>query len=193
MALVKCPECNKEISDLAAACPHCGCPMAGAADKAEEAPPADEERTLYVTGPVIFRGRPGKTLIAVLIGCVAIFTLFGGFRDRIEGEWVRTTAWVLLGIAVVYMLWRWMPCASAELTITTERTICRRGFISRATTEVLHRDVKMVHTEQSLLQRILRVGSLGVGSAGHSGMEIQIEGIPNPTRPAALIRERQRT
>ena len=27
MALIKCPECGKEISDKAAACPHCGCPV----------------------------------------------------------------------------------------------------------------------------------------------------------------------
>lgn len=26
MALIKCPECGKEISDKAAACPNCGCP-----------------------------------------------------------------------------------------------------------------------------------------------------------------------
>lgn len=26
MALINCPECGKEISDKAAACPHCGCP-----------------------------------------------------------------------------------------------------------------------------------------------------------------------
>ena len=26
MALIKCPECEKEISDKAAACIHCGCP-----------------------------------------------------------------------------------------------------------------------------------------------------------------------
>lgn len=28
MALVTCPECNREISDQAGACPHCGLPMA---------------------------------------------------------------------------------------------------------------------------------------------------------------------
>jgi len=27
MALIKCPECNKEISDKVTACPHCGCPI----------------------------------------------------------------------------------------------------------------------------------------------------------------------
>lgn len=27
MALIKCKECGKEISDKATACPHCGCPV----------------------------------------------------------------------------------------------------------------------------------------------------------------------
>ncbi len=27
MALMKCQECGKEISDKAEACPHCGCPV----------------------------------------------------------------------------------------------------------------------------------------------------------------------
>ncbi len=26
MALIKCPECGREISDKAASCPGCGCP-----------------------------------------------------------------------------------------------------------------------------------------------------------------------
>lgn len=28
MALIKCPECGKEISSMAKACPNCGCPVA---------------------------------------------------------------------------------------------------------------------------------------------------------------------
>lgn len=27
MALIKCPECSKEISNKASACPNCGCPL----------------------------------------------------------------------------------------------------------------------------------------------------------------------
>lgn len=29
MALIKCPECGKQISDRAASCPNCGCPISG--------------------------------------------------------------------------------------------------------------------------------------------------------------------
>lgn len=41
MALIKCPECGKEISDLAPACIHCGYPLPPRA--AEPFPPSDEE------------------------------------------------------------------------------------------------------------------------------------------------------
>ena len=34
MALINCPECNKQISDKAAACPNCGCPISIDNDKA---------------------------------------------------------------------------------------------------------------------------------------------------------------
>ena len=40
MALIKCGECGKEISDRAAACPGCGAPIAApAAQAAPSAPP----------------------------------------------------------------------------------------------------------------------------------------------------------
>lgn len=50
MALIKCPECGKEISDQAAACPSCGYPIAqqktvSAAPVAEEADSKPAERT----------------------------------------------------------------------------------------------------------------------------------------------------
>lgn len=27
MALIKCPDCGREVSDKANACPNCGCPL----------------------------------------------------------------------------------------------------------------------------------------------------------------------
>lgn len=32
MALKKCPECSKQVSDKAESCPHCGYPIAGKSD-----------------------------------------------------------------------------------------------------------------------------------------------------------------
>ena len=33
MALIKCPECNHEVSDKAVSCPHCGCPISTSNEK----------------------------------------------------------------------------------------------------------------------------------------------------------------
>lgn len=33
MALIKCPECGKEVSDKAAACIYCGCPFSNKKEK----------------------------------------------------------------------------------------------------------------------------------------------------------------
>ncbi len=38
MALIPCPECSREISDKAAACPHCGNPMRTPARAPQSAP-----------------------------------------------------------------------------------------------------------------------------------------------------------
>ena len=36
MALIKCPECGKEVSDKASACIHCGYPLAELANNATQ-------------------------------------------------------------------------------------------------------------------------------------------------------------
>lgn len=46
MALINCPDCNREISDKAPTCPGCGAPISAAADigtKATTIPYSDQE------------------------------------------------------------------------------------------------------------------------------------------------------
>lgn len=50
MALIKCPDCGKEISDKAASCIHCGCPMQPTMYRAEQSPPPTDtppQQTVY--------------------------------------------------------------------------------------------------------------------------------------------------
>ena len=44
MALIKCPECGKEISDMASTCIHCGCPLSAQKESFYKVvlPPIDE-------------------------------------------------------------------------------------------------------------------------------------------------------
>lgn len=56
MALIKCPECGKEISDKATACINCGCPI----DKNDGATKANQaSSTCPKTVDVLSHGKPG--------------------------------------------------------------------------------------------------------------------------------------
>lgn len=46
MALIKCPECKREVSSTAKACPHCGAPI----DTAIRCPKCGSANTKVITG-----------------------------------------------------------------------------------------------------------------------------------------------
>lgn len=61
MALIKCPDCDKDISDKAPTCPSCGCPMksnqpANVTDKNAEG----------------LMGKPGTGTHALNVGCATL-------------------------------------------------------------------------------------------------------------------------
>jgi uncharacterized membrane protein YdbT with pleckstrin-like domain len=122
----------------------------------------DGEETLLEINPAMFRNHPVGFILSVILIAAAGAGL------------------VILGI------W-WLTTKAATLTVTNKRTIQRTGLISKKTTEVLHRDVRNIEIEQSISQRMFGVGSIGIASAGQSGIEIQFAGVRDPDGVKALI------
>ena len=86
MSLIKCPECGHEISDLAASCPQCGCPVGHQVGNHFDTPLSAGEPTL---------GQPAKNkavgtivvislLIVALAGVAAWYLFFRGGTDEDE-------------------------------------------------------------------------------------------------------------
>ena len=123
------------------------------------------EQTLYESNPSMFRNRPVEFVITAIL-CL-----------------------VVVGLVMMFV-W-WLKCKGTTLTVTNKRTSLRRGILSKSITEVWHSDVRNVLLEQSFFQRIFGVGMIGVSSAGQSGMEISVSGIPDPDRVKQLIDERR--
>lgn len=71
MALIKCPECSKEISDRAASCIHCGCPLQQATNTAyrAEVPPMPEETVRSKT----VRMSQKQTIAVVVLVAISVF------------------------------------------------------------------------------------------------------------------------
>lgn len=81
MALIKCPECGREISDAAASCPGCGFPLDRQVSRS--AAPAKTGETVLVV-------RRGCAFAAAILGTLALL-LCGGFAighaGFLAGDW----------------------------------------------------------------------------------------------------------
>ena len=91
------------------------------------------------------------------------------------------------GAGLIILGFWWLTTKSATLTVTNKRTIQRTGLFLKKTTEVLHRDVRNIEINQSMFQRMFGVGSIGITSAGQSGIEVQLSGVRDPDGVKAVI------
>ncbi len=91
------------------------------------------------------------------------------------------------GLGLLILLIWWLNCLGTTLTVTDQRTTLRRGILSKNVNEVYHSDVCNIQISQSFLQRIFHVGSIGISSAGQSGIEIVADGIPDPDKVKEII------
>jgi len=162
-------------------------PAAAASPRlAEEAP----ERTLLRTHPAVFRARP---LVALFLFGLAGISIFGVAQGWNTGQMhIVYLALAGLAVALLAMLVWSIRAAFVTLTVTSSRTILRKGLVSRTTSEVQHDDVRNIQLNQTFLERLLRIGDIGISSAGQGDLEIVAVNMPNPVRIVELIRANQR-
>lgn len=75
MALIECSECRKQISDKAAACPHCGAPVASVPSSASTSTPTTS------TQPSKKKTHPANWVVLALIVAAALWYFPKAQRD----------------------------------------------------------------------------------------------------------------
>lgn len=210
MIRFECDRCERELSfDDARAgekvdCPYCGdvnrvpeasrepapeSTPAAADDRAAAAglPPDDgPEQTVMLVRPSIWRAFPVRSL-----GMVALpILVFGVMKFAIGMEWGPSGWGFLVGALIAWVplaVWWLVATMGVMLKVTNKRTIERRGLLTRATSEVMHDHVRNIQIDQSFVNRIMRVGHVGISSSGQDGIEIQMRNIPSPDRMKSII------
>lgn len=120
------------------------------------------EQVLFQAHPAMFRNHPFYFTL-----CVVLIAAFG------------------LGLLML-LAW-WIQVLGTTLTVTNEQTTLRKGILSKYTNDVFHSNVRNIQVRQSFLQRIFNVGWVGISSSGQSGLEIEVNGIPDPHRVKEII------
>jgi membrane protein YdbS with pleckstrin-like domain len=218
MALIPCPECKRDVSDRAAACPHCGLTIAAAAPGVSApggaapgwvATPsgAGREELLWEGGPsprLLAREIPA-IVWAVVVVPLAIVLLPRGLRIiaglhrdlRITvAEQGGTIRFVVIAVAVGLAVFRlgqiglrYARLRATKYRVTNQRLTVESGLFSKRVDDVDLRSVEDVALEQSALERLLGVGRLSIVSSDRSRPRLDLLGILSPREVRERVRQ----
>jgi uncharacterized membrane protein YdbT with pleckstrin-like domain len=109
-----------------------------------------------------------------LVRPVLVFVLTAGvvgFASAVVSPSAVRTGIALLALAVVlvFTVWPVLRWASSHVILTTHRVLIRTGVLSRIGRDVPLGRIDDVSFEHTLLERMLRCGTLTVESAGERG------------------------
>jgi uncharacterized membrane protein YdbT with pleckstrin-like domain len=140
---------------------------------------------------IVFEGHPSwrgvlsfyvKGLgIALAIGAIVFFAVSAGAGI---GAFAAVMVIVILVGLIVRMATRYV--------ISTERLNIRTGILSKHVQQTSIDRVQNVNTEQTLLDRILRVGSVDFDTAGTDDSDFTFRGVSNPAGIVAAVDRAQR-
>lgn len=205
MVLIRCDNCEQSIQvdtpivGLKVKCPNCGDvnvlrsaapadPTASRPDRAAAAgyPPANgPEAEVLSIRPAMFRARPWRFL---LLTVVALAGLGGGTAAAATGLIPLGIVAGALGLIAAVWLGVWKIATLGEgIRVTTKRIVDREGLFSKATSEVLHADIRNIQVKQRFVQRLLNVGTIAISCAAENEDEVFMEDVPAPDRVRAVI------
>jgi uncharacterized membrane protein YdbT with pleckstrin-like domain len=140
---------------------------------------------------IVFEGHPSwrgvlsfyvKGLgIAVLIGLIFFFAI---------STWAGIGAFA--AIMVVVILVGLVRRVATRYVISTERLNIRTGILSKHVQQTSIDRVQNVNTEQTFLDRILRVGAVDFDTAGTDDSDFTFRGVSNPAGIVAAVDRAQR-
>ena len=84
MALIKCPECSTQVSDKAASCPSCGCPIARQTQPQLSAPTPLASTPTNIAPPTvtITKSRGVYIILGLLFGVMGFHNFYSGHNLR---------------------------------------------------------------------------------------------------------------
>ncbi len=124
----------------------------------------DEELVLDLRPHWWYLAAPGAVLgVGVLFGIASLVRDWYGIVDVAVGLWVLAA---LVWFGVMYLRW-----TTTNFVVTSERVISRSGIVAKQGIEIPLDRINTVFFNQSLFERVIGAGDLGIESAGEGGRQ----------------------
>ena len=146
---------------------------------------------LHPDEKIVFEGHPSwrgllSFYVPAVAGAVAIGAIVALIFAAVAGVLVGA---VLVGAVIVGGLVKRM---TTRYLVTTQRLSIRRGIVSRRVQQTRIDRVQNVNTEQTLIDRLVRVGKVDFDTAGTDDSEFRFVGIAAPDAVVAAVDRAQR-
>ncbi len=157
MALINCPECGKQVSTAAKACPYCGYPVAEHVPQTEPSVPAVSQA-------------PSTEVLA-----------------EVRPSWWGYFWYLFFFFLIVPPFIAWFKRAATVLRVYADRIHLERGLFSKCYRDYNPRDIRSIDIDQSFFQRMVGIGDLTISTAATVEAAEEIDSIPNPMGVRDLI------
>lgn len=107
-----------------------------------------------------------------------VIILVRQFTDQDWPIWIGIV--ITLVLLVIVALVAWFTRLDQQFTVTSHRLIIRHGILSRREQSAHIDRVQNVSTRQTVVDRMLKVGSVDFDTAGTDDYEFVFDGVNNP-------------
>lgn len=141
---------------------------------------------LHADERIVFEGHPSwRAVLSFYIGGVVGAAVIAFVIGLITSTFLMVLAFaVLVALVVVAGL---VKRTATDYMVSTQRLYIRRGILSKKVQQTRIDRVQNVNTEQSLRERLLRVGTVDFDTAGSDDSEFRFVGISEPARVVAAV------
>ena len=137
----------------------------------------------------LYSGRPSwRALMSFYVGGVGLAVLVLVIVGLLVGEWALAAA-IAAALAVLTLLVGYFRRVSTKYLITTQRLRISRGIIRRHVQETRLERVQNVNYNQSVLDRVLRVGTVDFDTAGTDDAEFRFDWVNGPEKVVRAVDE----
>jgi uncharacterized membrane protein YdbT with pleckstrin-like domain len=135
----------------------------------------------------LYAGRPSwRALMSFYLGGLGLAVLVLVILGLLAGEWALAAA-IAAALAVLTLLIGWFRRVSTKYLITTQRLRISRGIVRRHVQETRLERVQNVNYNQSVLDRVLGVGTVDFDTAGTDDSEFRFEWVDGPEQVVRAV------